>query len=84
MEEKQVLDQLTNLVGQLGLEMRWEEGDFTGGICRVDAQEMFIINPSLPTFEKVQVLCLSLRGLDLSKVFVVPRLRALIEGNSAH
>ena len=78
MQDQEVLEQLEDLVFHLGLELRWEEGDFTGGICRLRGREIFLVNRSLPTLEKIRVLCRELSQTDLSRTFVVPALRERI------
>ncbi|MCH8820035.1 MAG: hypothetical protein IIB03_06920 [Acidobacteria bacterium] len=78
MQDQEVLEQLEELVLHLGLELRWEEGEFTGGICRLRGQEIFLVNRSLPTLEKIRILCRELSQADLSRTFVLPALRERI------
>jgi len=78
MQDAEVLVKLEEIVQQLGLELRWEEGDFTGGICRLGKREMVVMNRSLPTFEKIRVLCRDLSHADLSQIFVLPAIRERI------
>lgn len=78
MQDQEVLEQLEELVLHLGLELRWEEGEFTGGICRLRDQEIFLVNRSLPTLEKIRILCRELSQADLSRTFVLPALRERI------
>jgi len=75
MQHAELLSQLEGIVDQLGLELRWDEGDFTGGICRLEDREILVMNRSLPTFEKIRVLCRHLSHADLSKIFVLPAIR---------
>ncbi len=78
MRNAELLSKLEEIVGQLGLELRWDEGDFTGGICRLGDRKILVMNRSLPTFEKIRVLCLNLSHADLSKIFVLPAIREQI------
>ena len=78
MQDQEVLEQLEELVLQLGLELRWEEGEFTGGICRLRGQKILLVNRSLPPLDKVRVLCRELSQADLSRTFVLPALRERI------
>ena len=78
MQNAELLSQLEKIVGQLGLELRWDEGDFTGGVCRLGDRQILVMNRSLPTFEKIRVLCLNLSNADLSKIFVLPAIREQI------
>ncbi len=78
MRNTELLSKLEEIVGQLGLELRWDEGNFTGGICRLGDRTILVMNRSLPTFEKIRVLCRNLSHTDLSKIFVLPAIREQI------
>ncbi len=75
MKDTEVLSKLEEITRQLGLDLRWEDGHFTGGTCHLGNKMMFIINSSLPTFQKVEVLCRELSHFDLSQIFILPDLR---------
>ncbi len=79
MKDTEVLSKLEEITQQLGLDLSWEDGDFTGGTCRLENRILFIINSSLPTFQKVEVLCRELSRFDLSKIFIRPDLRDRIQ-----
>ncbi len=78
MQNAELLSQLEGIVDQLGLELRWDEGDFTGGVCRLGDRRILVMNRSLPIFEKIRVLCRNLSSADLSKIFVLPAIREQI------
>ncbi len=84
MRNTELLSKLEEIVGQLGLELRWDEGDFTGGICRLGDRKILVLNRSLPTFEKIRVLCRNLSHTDLSKIFVLPAIREQIVQRAQH
>ena len=77
-QDTELLSQLEEVVVQLGFELRWDEGEFTGGICRLGDRKILLMNRSLPTFEKIRVLCRNLSNTDLSKIFVLPAIREQI------
>ncbi len=78
MQNAELLSNLEEIVEQLGLELRWDEGEFTGGICRLGDRKILVMNRSLPTVEKIRVLCQNLAHTDLSKIFVLPAIREQI------
>lgn len=78
MKDKQVLAKLEEIVGQLGIDLRWDEGEFTGGICRLGERKILVINRSLPIFVKIEVLCRELSRTDLSTIFILPAIREQI------
>ena len=75
MEEKKLLAQLEEIARQLDIELRWDDGEFTGGSCRLRNKRVLLINRSLPTFLKIEVLCRELSESDLSGIFILPAIR---------
>lgn len=79
MKNTELLEKLEEVVNRLRIELRWDEGEFAGGICRLRDRRIFLINRSLPNFEKISVLCRGLAQLDISSIFIPPAIRARIE-----
>ena len=80
-----MLRQLEQLAERLGIEVRYErlggnddELVLTSGACRLKGRDLIIIDDTLNTEGRCQVLAGELRRFDLSKVFVTPAIRALI------
>jgi hypothetical protein len=63
----------------LGIERLEKEGEFTGGIYRFRDRTVFLINSSLSTSQAVTVFCRELARQDLSRVFILPAIRELID-----
>jgi hypothetical protein len=79
------LSQLESLAESLGIGIRYEplEGEgsfFAGGLCRIRNRSVFIINAGSNTKVKVHVLARALRRFDLSRIYLRPALRELLEG----
>ena len=79
MKDAELLEQLEEIVRQLGIELVWDDGEFRGGICRVEGRQLFLMNRILPSSQKVEILCRELSSLDLSQIFILPRVRQRIE-----
>lgn len=79
MKDEEVLENLQALTARLGIRLLRKEGDFVGGICRLRDQRIFLINSSLSVSEMIAVFCRELAYQDLSRVFVLPAVRELIE-----
>ncbi len=79
MSEEQILSLLEELVAQVGVSLRYEKGDFKGGLCRVGEQKIMIVHKSLHPAQKIRIMCQELARLDLSQIFIPPKLRELIE-----
>ena len=79
MKDSELLDQLEAIIAQLGIELVLDDGEFRGGICRVEGRQLFLVNRILPSSQKVEILCAELSSLDLSQIFILPRVRQRIE-----
>jgi len=78
--DEEVLDKLQALTDQLGIRLLRKDGEFRGGVYRLRNEQTFLINASLSTSEAIVVLCRELARQDLSRVFVLPAIRELLEG----
>ena len=84
MDETAILGHLEALAHALGIEIRYEhlEGEthsLSGGLCRIRGKQVIIINSEARTGLKVQTLAKALRRFDLSREYLRPALRDLIE-----
>jgi len=79
MTAEALLQAFENLARQLGIEVRYEQGDFEGGLCRVGDRRFLIINDALPRRKQLMILAREMRTLDLTGVHVLPALRKLME-----
>jgi hypothetical protein len=77
--DEELLHQLQALTDQLGIELLEKEGDFTGGIYRLRDHTVFLINSSLSVSQAVRIFCRELARQDLSKVYILPAIRELID-----
>lgn len=82
MKETQLLSDLESLCSNLGIELRYEKGDFEGGLCRIDENRVIIVNKSLSDESKIRVFARELGTLDLEGVYMVPALRQILGQNS--
>ncbi len=79
MKDAELLEQLEEIIRQLGIELVWDDGEFKGGICTIEGKQLFLMNRILPSSQKVEILCCELSSLDLSQIFILPRVRQRIE-----
>ena len=82
-----LLEQLEQLAARLGVEVRYEylgERDdgpsFRSGTCRVRGEPVVIIDRYRSPVERCRLLLCELQTYDLSKVFVSPAVRRLLDG----
>ncbi|MCI0515015.1 hypothetical protein L0128_17510 [candidate division KSB1 bacterium] len=79
MKADEILGQLENLIQNLAIDLRYEKGDFKGGLCRINEKNMLIINSKLPDEQKIKILAAELNRFDLENVYVLPAIRKIIE-----
>jgi len=84
MEEQEILTGLEELLSALSIEVRYEKGDFSGGLFRYKDKQQFVLNKSLSVNQQIKVLAAELRtNTDLENVYVIPALREVIENASS-
>lgn len=70
-----LLQEMEGLLEQLSIPVRYERGNFKGGLCRLNDDEIFIINKNLPLEQKLQIFREELEGINLEDIFIRPVLR---------
>ena len=84
MDDGTLLNQMEELAGRLGIEIRYgiipgEDSHRTGGLCRVKGKYMLIIHSRLTHKEKIGVIIKALKGFEIADVYVVPAVRELLD-----
>lgn len=84
MDETAILGQLEALADTLGIQVRYEylevESPFSpGGLCRIKNRPFIIVNERATTGEKIQTLAMALKRFDLSRIYLRPAIRDLLE-----
>ena len=79
MKTSEVLEHFEKLTQEMNIDLRYEKGDFKGGLCRVDEQQILIINSKLLEEEKIKIFANEFGHLDLNNVYVIPAIRELID-----
>jgi len=76
---KHLKEQLVELLEHLGYRVVVGQGDFKDGACLIQQTQTVAINKFTPLDLQVEFLVRLLRQLDLSKVYVLPEIRRLLE-----
>jgi hypothetical protein len=87
MDDGVLLNQLEELAGKLGIEIRYgniavEESHRTGGLCRVKGQYVLIIHSRLTVKEKIGIITKTLKGFEMDGLYVIPVIRELLDKSS--
>ena len=78
MENQKLLQELENIAAKLDISVRYENGDFAGGLCRVKEENVLIINKKNSPQKKITILARELSSVDLSTIYILPQLRERI------
>ncbi len=82
MHDDDILQSFEKLLTDLEVELRYEKGDFQGGICRYKEKKQLILNKNLSSNQKIMVMANELKtNFDLDNLYLVPALREVI-GNA--
>ncbi len=86
MDEDAVIEQLEQLAGKLGIEIRYEPINLeeesinvVGGFCVLRGENLLIINSSVGMKDKIRVLAQALSRFSLDHIYVKPAIRELLE-----
>lgn len=79
MTDREILEKLEELLARLDIKLVREQGEFSGGLCRIGGESRFILNRALPLPQQIGILCRDLATVDLSRVYVLPVLREMIQ-----
>ena len=82
MNEESVLQELENISTKLGVIVRYELGDFVGGLCRIDNAKFIIVNKKLPLSKKINVIAREISNLDIEDIFILPAVKEIILENT--
>lgn len=81
MTDAQVLDALTEIASSFDLPVRREKGNFRGGRCVVDGEELILLNKRHPPEVNVAILAQSLQDLPLDTVYIRPAVRQVLDAH---
>ena len=79
----QLIQELEDFARQLGIQVRYEKGDFAGGYCILKEQKVLVINRRLNDMRKASVLAQALAEYGIETTFIKPSLRGYIEDEVA-
>lgn len=83
MNQALLLQELETLAAQLEVEVRYEELESEGGLCRYGGKHCLIANRNLSLPRRIRLLARELGRLPLEGVFLRPSVRELLEKAAA-
>jgi len=79
MTQELILQGFESLIQNLSIDLRYERGDFKGGLCKIDDKNILIVNNKLPIDKKINLMAVELNRLNLEQIYIRPALRNIIE-----
>lgn len=83
MKHEELQRELEQVAAQLGVNVRYEKGDFEGGYCILKEEKVLLVNRRLLPNRKAVVLALALNEMGLDAVYLKPAVREYIEDEAA-
>ncbi|MFQ6618287.1 MAG: hypothetical protein ACE5QV_06325 [Fidelibacterota bacterium] len=77
-KDEEILLKLQGICERLGVEVRYESGDFEGGLCKVNDKQILVVNKSLPLSSQIAIMAKALGSMDLDNVYIIPVIRELL------
>lgn len=79
MNHLQLLNELEEVARHLGVQLRYEKGDFEGGYCILKDQKILMINKRFHEARKASTLAQALNDFGIDNIYLKPNLREFIE-----
>lgn len=81
LQKQQIFSEIEELLDRISIPIRYEKGDFIGGLCTYDGRTIFILNKKLSLEQKLQVAKMELPHLNLENYYLRPLLREFLEAS---
>lgn len=79
MTAEEILKELELVAHDLGVNIRYEKGDFDGGYCLLRDEHIIVVNKKLNPGRKAAVLSQAFGELGIENVYIKPAIRLFIE-----
>ena len=67
------------LAEKLGIRILQERGDFNGGYCLLEEEQIIVVNKLKPLAQRIRALAQAFARLDTSQIYLKPAIREMIE-----
>lgn len=78
MNDDVILQELENIFEKLGITIRYEKGNFVGGLCRIKEDKIVILNKKLHIKKKIMLLAEELSRFNIDEIFILPAVKEII------
>lgn len=77
-QKTQFLKELEELLEKLSIQLRYEKGNFQGGLCTYDNKSCLILNKNHTVDQRLNILRNEMQLLNLDEFFIRPALREFL------
>jgi len=74
-----IIEELEDVAGRLGFEVRIEKGNFRGGRCIMGGEELIMLNKRHQPETQLVVMAEALRDAPLDTIYLKPAVRQALE-----
>ncbi len=79
MKPAKVFQEFEKLAEALGIRILQEKGNFQGGYCLLEKEDLIVVNKLKPLEQRNKALAAAFSRLDLSSLYLKPMIRELIK-----
>ncbi len=79
MKVKEIHDELVEAAKKLGITVRKESGNFRSGYCKINEEEVILLNKSAPIESLSGILAKTISKREVDNIFLKPAVRDMIE-----
>ena len=79
MTVEETLSELEIVAHDMGVNIRYEKGDFDGGYCLLRDERIIVVNKKLNSNRKASVLSQAFGELGIENIYIKPAVRLFIE-----
>ena len=78
-KKEATINELIEVFGALGFEVRMEKGTFKGGFCLLRERKLFLLNKTIEQDKKISFLLRNLYAIGTEGIFIKPGIREMME-----
>ena len=79
-----IFQEFEKLAEALDVKIVQEKGNFRGGYCLLEKEGIIVVNKLNPIEQRIRALAQAFSRLDISKIYIKPAIRSIIELEIKH
>ena len=79
-----IFQEFEHLAKALDVKIIKKKGNFKGGYCILEKEGLIVVNKFTPIEQRIRALAQAFSKMDISKIYVKPAIRCIIDSESKH